>query len=50
MGLLRALIRRAFDLGEAALNSVFPPEWNPLLNLGALAFFFYWIVTVSGMG
>jgi len=49
MEALRALIRRAFDIGEAALNKVFPPEWNPLLNLGALGFFFYWVITVSGI-
>lgn len=49
MNFLRAPIRRGFDLAEAGLNKAFPPEWNPLLNLGALGFFFYWIITVSGI-
>lgn len=49
MGALRAVIRRAFDLAENALGRIFPTEWNPLLNLGALGFFFYWIITVSGI-
>jgi quinol-cytochrome oxidoreductase complex cytochrome b subunit/coenzyme F420-reducing hydrogenase delta subunit len=49
MNPIRNLIRQGFDLGEAALGTVFPPEWNPLLNLGALGFFFYWIITVSGI-
>ena len=49
MNLLRAPIRRGFDLAESGLNKAFPPEWNPLLNLGALGFFFYWIITVSGI-
>ena len=43
------VLRRAFDEGERLLGRVFPPEWNPLLNLGALGFFFYWIVTASGI-
>ena len=49
MKFLRALIRRGFDVAEAGLSKVFLPEWNPLLNLGALGFFFYWIITVSGI-
>ena len=49
MRLLRLSIRRIFDLAESGLGKMFPPEWNPLLNLGALGFFFYWVVTVSGI-
>lgn len=49
MRLLRAVIRAAFDRAEAVLDPVFTPAWNPLLNLGALGFFFYWIVSVSGI-
>ena len=43
---LRSGIRRA--RGGRSTGS-FPPAWNPLLNLGALGFFFFWIVTVSGI-
>jgi len=49
MRLLRLSIRRIFDLAESGLGKMFPPEWNPLLNLGALGFFIYWVVTVSGI-
>ncbi|KAB2850923.1 MAG: hydrogenase iron-sulfur subunit [Hyphomicrobiaceae bacterium] len=49
MNLLRNALRRAFALGERMLGSVFPAQWNPLLNLGALGFFFYWIITASGI-
>ena len=49
MGFLRQPLRIGFDAGEKLLGLVFPANWNPLLNLGALGFFFYWIVTVSGI-
>ncbi len=49
MEFLRRPLRFCFDLGERALALAFPANWNPLLNLGALGFFFYWIVTVSGI-
>jgi ferredoxin/coenzyme F420-reducing hydrogenase delta subunit len=42
-------LRAGFDALEWALSRVFPPHWNPLLNLGALGFFFYWIITASGI-
>lgn len=52
-GKLMALLRRTLKLGfsyvEAALSKIFPAEWNPMFNLGALGFFFYWIVAVSGI-
>ncbi len=46
---LRSPIRAAFARAEAVLGRVFPAAWNPLLNLGALGFFFYWIVAASGI-
>ncbi len=49
MDLLRKAVRLAFDHAEAWLGKCFPPHWNPLLNLGALGFFFYWIITASGI-
>jgi ferredoxin/coenzyme F420-reducing hydrogenase delta subunit len=49
MNALRVALRRGFDVLEAALGIVFQPAWNPLCNLGALGFFFYWIITVSGI-
>jgi ferredoxin/coenzyme F420-reducing hydrogenase delta subunit len=49
MGRVKAALRYGFDCVESALALAFPPAWNPLLNLGALGFFFYWIITVSGV-
>ena len=46
---LKHLIRAGFDGAEGALSRIFTPAWNPLLNLGALGFFFYWIITASGI-
>ena len=49
MELIRAPFRFVFDRAERLLGLVFPAQWNPILNLGALGFFFYWIITVSGI-
>lgn len=49
MNALRQLLRLAFEAAQNLLGRIFPDAWNPLLNLGALGFFFYWIVTVSGI-
>lgn len=46
---VRAIVRAGFDRAEALLGLAFPPAWNPLLNLGGLGFFFFWIVTASGI-
>ena len=37
------------NAAEGMLGRIFQPRWNPLLNLGALGFFFYWIITASGI-
>jgi quinol-cytochrome oxidoreductase complex cytochrome b subunit/coenzyme F420-reducing hydrogenase delta subunit/Pyruvate/2-oxoacid:ferredoxin oxidoreductase delta subunit len=44
-----APVRAIFDEAERGLSKVFPPQWNPLLNLGALGFFFYWVIVASGV-
>lgn len=49
MGLIRRFLRWNFEQLERILGWVFPAHWNPLLNLGALGFFFYWIVTATGI-
>jgi ferredoxin/coenzyme F420-reducing hydrogenase delta subunit len=49
MMVLKHGLRRLFDSAELLLSLVFTPAWNPLLNLGALGFFFYWIITASGI-
>ena len=46
---LRNLLRLGFARLETMFDKAFPPDWNPLYHLGALGFFFYWIVAVSGI-
>jgi quinol-cytochrome oxidoreductase complex cytochrome b subunit/NAD-dependent dihydropyrimidine dehydrogenase PreA subunit/coenzyme F420-reducing hydrogenase delta subunit len=45
----RKALRRVFEALERLLDRAFPPEWQPLYHLGALGFFFYWIVAISGI-
>jgi len=45
----RRIARLGFERAEAWLDRVFGPAWNPLSQLGALGWFFYWIVVVSGL-
>lgn len=49
MDWLRGLLRVAFGSAERLLGRAFPPAWNPLLNLGALGFFLYWIIAATGI-
>ena len=41
--------RRAFSLFEHAFDAAFGPRINPLYHLGALSFFFFWVVAASGI-
>jgi quinol-cytochrome oxidoreductase complex cytochrome b subunit/coenzyme F420-reducing hydrogenase delta subunit len=41
--------RRVFSLFEDAFDSAFGPRRNPFYHLGALAFFFFWVVLASGV-
>ena len=45
----RGALRRAFDLLETLCARVMGPGWNPLVQLGALGWFFFWILAVSGV-
>ena len=49
MSFIRQFLRYGFDWAERVLGQIFAAEWNPLLNLGALGFFFYWVITASGI-
>jgi ferredoxin/coenzyme F420-reducing hydrogenase delta subunit len=47
--MIRAPLARGFLWLEARLDALFGARWNPLYQLGALGFFYYWIVAVSGL-
>src|SRR3972149_3383860 len=49
IGAVRYVLRRGFELIERPFERLFGPALNPLAQLGALGFFFFWIVTVSGI-
>ena len=49
IALARAVLRRGFELIERPFDRLFGPALNPLAQLGALGFFFFWIVAVSGI-
>ena len=46
---LRRPLHLCFLFAERWLDKIFPPAWNPLYQLGALGFFYYWVVAVSGI-
>ncbi len=46
---LRAALRRGFDRAERGLDIAFGPDWNPLAQLGALGWFMFWIVALTGI-
>jgi ferredoxin/coenzyme F420-reducing hydrogenase delta subunit len=45
---VRRFLRAAFDRAAIVLDRIFGPADNPLSHLGALGFFFYWIVVATG--
>ncbi len=46
---LRSPILAVFQWLERLLDRIFGNRWNPLYQLGALGFFYYWVVAVSGV-
>jgi len=44
---LRSTAKAAFESADKVFNRAFTPAWNPLVHLGTLGWFFYWIVIVS---
>ncbi len=45
----KAGLRRVFDVLERGAERLFLPALNPLAQIGALSFFLFWIVAVSGI-
>ncbi len=45
----RRWLRAVFDALEALCSRAFTAPWNPLLQLGSLGWFFYWVVAISGI-
>ena len=45
----KQVLRRALERVESGFDAAFTPALNPLYRLGALGWFFYWIVAVTGI-
>ncbi|MEZ5487215.1 MAG: FAD-binding oxidoreductase [Steroidobacteraceae bacterium] len=46
---MQSLIRRLFMYAEAVFNRAFGDRLNPLYYLGAIVFFLFWIVAITGL-
>jgi quinol-cytochrome oxidoreductase complex cytochrome b subunit/coenzyme F420-reducing hydrogenase delta subunit/ferredoxin len=46
---LKKILRTGFEYIEDWFDIVFGAKWNPFYQLGALGWFYYWIVVVSGI-
>ncbi len=46
---MRSWLRIGFEHLERGADRIFQPQLNPLAQLGALGFFLFWIVAVSGV-
>ena len=49
MRAFRSPLRLAFEKVEDWFDAAFRPAWNPFYQLGALGWFFYWIVVATGV-
>lgn len=46
---LKRLLRTGFEYVEDWFDVVFGAKWNPFYQLGALGWFYYWVVVISGI-
>jgi len=46
---LKRLLRTGFEYVEDWFDVVFGAKWNPFYQLGALGWFYYWIIIISGI-
>ena len=46
---MRSALRKLFEYADVCLNAAFSPAANPMLQLGAMGWFFYWVVVGSGI-
>ncbi|MBT4519464.1 MAG: hydrogenase iron-sulfur subunit [Halieaceae bacterium] len=46
---MKALMKKGFNWLDSLFSKAFTPAWNPLYQLGALSFFYFWIVTLTGI-
>lgn len=49
MSLLKSIIRFFFMKLEGLFDRIFTPAWNPMYCLGALGYFYFWVVAGTGL-
>lgn len=49
MAVIRRALRQGMERIESGFDAVYGAGWNPFYYLGALGWFFFWIITVSGI-
>ena len=47
--MLQTALDGMFKRIEAAFNNAFGSQWNPWYQLGALSFYLFWIICISGL-
>jgi ferredoxin/coenzyme F420-reducing hydrogenase delta subunit len=46
---VKAILKQVFNQLDRVFSMAFTPQWNPLYQLGALSFFYFWIVAITGV-
>ena len=46
---MKALLKIGFNALDGLFSKAFTPAWNPMYQLGALSFFYFWIVAITGV-
>lgn len=49
MAAIKRALRHGMERVESGFDVAYGPDWNPLYHLGALGWFLFWIITVSGI-
>lgn len=46
---MKALLKKGFNHLDALFSIAFTPAWNPMYQLGALSFLYFWVVAITGV-
>ena len=46
---MKTLLKKGFNHLDSLFSLAFTPQWNPMYQLGALSFFYFWIVAITGV-
>ncbi len=46
---MKGLLKKSFNHLDDLFSRAFTPKWNPMYQLGAMSFFYFWIVAITGI-